>query len=370
VTEKNLKILIGMPAPDSWGGPASSEPPFTAALRALGVNVTEEVYVYGDKEKPTAPKERVRRVLKTAFRFRRVLRRERFDIVHLNTAFDLKTILRDAFSLFVMNPKKTRIFLKLHGSEAQDFVQTNFFVRLLIRYIGRRADGFGIHTTDELKNFEALGFDKNKFFFVKNAVTIHERLPDGFARAQKRSDETFELLYTGRFVPKKCLIETIEACRILREKGCRFVLYCVGDGPERLPAERLVEKYALKENVVFTGYVAEEKANEHFFKRDVLIFPTLYGEGFPNVFFKAVAVGMPIVATPFRAARDFLAEGENYLACTAEPESIAEKIFELIENGKLRAAMSENNLKFGRRLLPENAAREFLEIYREILNKD
>ena len=61
-----MKILIGMPSKDSWGGPIASEPPFVTALREAGVGVTEEVYVYGDKDKPTPFFERIRRVLKTA----------------------------------------------------------------------------------------------------------------------------------------------------------------------------------------------------------------------------------------------------------------------------------------------------------------
>ncbi|CAN5832330.1 glycosyltransferase [soil metagenome] len=365
-----LKILIGMPAADSWGGPISSEPPFTAALGKLDVEVVEKVYVFGDKEKPTSFFERIRRVLQTAFRFRRILKKESFDIVHLNTAFDLKTILRDSFSLFVMKPRKAKVFLKLHGSEAQDFRETNFFARFLIRYISRKVDGFGIHTSDELENFEALGFDKNKFYFVKNAVTIHERLPADFERKQKENDEVFELLFVARFVPKKCLIQTIEACKIVKEKGYRFNLYCVGDGEMREEAETLVRKYDLEKQVIFTGYIPEREVSAHFFECDILIFPTGYGEGFPNVFFKALSVGMPVVSTKFRAARDFLKEEKNYLACTPEPESIAEKIIELIENKKLRQTMSENNFEFGKSLLPENIAQEFLEIYTDILNEN
>ena len=359
-----------MPAKDSWGGPASSEPPFVEAVRTLNPDVTEVVYVFGDKEKPTPFFERIRRVVQTAFHFRVILKKEDFDVIHLNTAFDLKTILRDSFSLFVMNPRRAKVFMKLHGSEAQDFRKTNIFARFLIRYISRKVDGFGIHTSDELNNFEALGFDESKFYFVKNAVTIHENLPADFDRKHKQKDQIFELLFVARFVPKKCLIETIEACKIIKDRGYKFALYCIGDGETRNEAETLVEKYALENEVIFTGYIPEQEVTAHFFERDILLFPTGYGEGFPNVFFKAVAVGMPIVSTKFRAARDFLEEEKNYLACTSEPESIAEKIIELIENKSLRKQMSKNNFEFGKSLLPENIAKEFLELYADIINEN
>ena len=339
-------------------------------MRKLNPDAAEAVYVFGDKEKPTPFLTRIRRVVQTAFHFRRILKKQTFDIVHLNTAFDLKTILRDSFSLFVMNPRRAKVFMKLHGSEAQDFRETNFIVRFLIRYIGKKTDGFGIHTSDELENFKALGFDESKFYFVKNAVTIHENLPADFDRKHKQKDQIFDLLFAARFVPKKCLIETIEACKIIKDRGCKFILYCIGDGETRNTAEDLVEKYALENEVIFTGYIPEQKVSAHFFERDILLFPTGYGEGFPNVFFKAVAVGMPIVSTKFRAARDFLEEEKNYLACTTEPESIAEKIIELIENKSLREQMSKNNFEFGKSLLPENIANECLDIYAKMLTKN
>ncbi len=365
-----MKILFGMPASNSWGGPASSEPPFVKAFRNLDADVTEAVYVYGDKEKPTPFFERVRRVVKTAFHFRRFIRQQDFDIIHLNTAFDIKTILRDSFSLFVIAPKRAKIFLKLHGSEAQDLTKTNFLGRFLIRYIRRKVHGFGIHTHDELENFKALGFDADKFFFVKNALTFGPKELGEFTRSRKSKGDVFELLFVARFVPKKCLIETIEACRIIKDRGYDCLLYCIGDGETRQTAQELVDRYKLQDRVIFTGYLPETDVSAHFFERDILIFPTKYGEGFPNVFFKALATGMPIVSTPFRAARELLKENKNYLACTTEPESIAEKVIELIENEQLRHTISDNNREFGRSLTPESVARDFFDIYTDILNKN
>ncbi len=355
-----------MPSKDSWGGPISSEPPFVEALRELGVEVVEKTYVYGDKEKPTPFFERIKRVWKTAFRFRKLLKNNNFDVLHLNSAFDLKTILRDSFSLFIMNPKKTKVFFKFHGSEAQDFFDTNIFIRFLIKYIAKKADGFGIHTTDELTNFECLGFEKGKFYFVKNTITIHQSLSNNFSQKHKEKDETFDLIFVARFVPNKCLLETITACKIIKDKGYSFILHCIGDGEIRKKAEILVRELNLELEIKFTGYIPEKEVEKYFFESDILIFPTKYGEGFPNVFFKALAIGMPIVSTKFRAAKDFLENGKYYLACTSNPENIANKIIEIIENKKLRQSISKNNLEFGKSLLPKNIAEEYLQVYKKL----
>lgn len=361
-----MKILVGMPSPDSWGGPISSEPPFVEALRKLGVDVTEEIYVYGDKDKPTPLFERIRRVLSTAFRFRKLLKKQPFDLIHFNTAFDLKTILRDSISIFLMNPQ-AKIFFKLHGSEAENFANANFLIKFLISYIAKKAEGFGVHTQEEKANFLKLGFDEKKFYFVKNAVTIHENLASDFSRPQKDSSEVFNLLFVSRFIPAKGLLETIRACAIIRDKGFRFILHCVGDGEIRSEAEREVEKLNLIDSVNFTGYIPENEVTNYFFNSDLFIFPTRHAEGFPNVLFKAVGVGMPIVTTKIRAAADYLIENENTLFCIQKPENIADKIIELIENKPLRETIITNNLTLGKTLLPKAIAKEFIEIYENIL---
>lgn len=365
-----MKILVGMPSKDSWGGPIASEPPFVAALREIGVDAREEIYVYGDKEKPTPFFERIRRVLKTAFRFRKVLKNESFDLIHLNTAFDLKTLLRDSVSIFLMKPRKAKIFLKIHGSEARFLESKNLFLRILRNYLNKKADGIGVHTLEEKENFLRGGFAEEKFYFVKNAVTIADDLPEDFLRLQKKKTDTFKLLFVSRFIAAKGLLETIRACAILRERGYKFVLNCLGDGEIRAEAEREVERMDLQSQVKFTGYIPETKVTEYFSSSDIFVFPTSHAEGFPNVLFKAVAVGMPIVTTKIRAAADYLKEPENCLFSSQESESIAGKISELIDSIELRKQMSANNLKFGETLKPINIAREFLEIYRKITKLD
>lgn len=364
-----MKILVGMPSADSWGGPAASEPPFADALERLGHFVHREDYVYGDKDRPTPLLKRFSRVLKTAFRFRKVIANGDFDVVHLNTAFDTKTILRDAASLFIFRTSKEKVVMKLHGSMADEMQNANPLIRRLIRYISKKVDGFGYHTQEELQAFIKLGFDEKKFYPVKNAVTVHLDLPKDHRGAEKESDEIFDLIFVSRFIPAKGLIETIAACEELRNRGVRFRLTCIGDGPTLREAKDEVGRLALGRVVTFTGYIPEDQVTEKFRSSDIFVFPTSHPEGFPNVLFKAVALGLPIVTTKVRAAADYLSEPENCLFCKKDPISIADRLQELIENKALRESMSASNLEFGDSLTPDVIAAEFEEIYVKLLAK-
>ena len=356
-----------MPAPDSLGGPISSEPPFVDALRSNGLDIVTDVYVYGDKLTPTPFVSRVSRVLRTAFRFRRLIREHRPSLIFLNSAFDKRTILRDAASLFLMRTGRAKVFVKLHGSMAEDFVDASILFRRLIGYLQKKVDGWGYHTKEELDSFSKLGFDRSRFFPVRNATTIHDDIPADFERTQKEAGETFELLFASRFVPTKGLLPTILACEELRKRGVRFRLTCVGDGETRQEAKDAVGRLALGRVVTFTGLLPEADVTKELLKADILVFPTSHPEGFPNILFKAVATGLPVVTTNSRAAAYYLSDPENCLYCTTDPANIADRLEEMISNRPLRERMSQANIEYGLTLTPEKIADEFIDIFEKLL---
>lgn len=358
-----------MPAEDSWGGPAASEPPFVDALRELGVDVVTATYVYGEEQGPASLAGRVLRVVKTAFRIRRKLRAARFDLIHLNTAFDRKTILRDAATLLIIGKKRPPVFLKIHGAGAHLIDPRSFVYRRLIRYIDRRVSGYGVFTEDELQSFRGHGLAETKFHIVRNVVELGRPLAEMPERRVQSPDERFELVFVSRFIETKGLIETIRAFALVRQNNDKVFLTCVGDGPLRRAAADLSASLGLGEAIAFTGYVSESDVAAHLLSSDIFVFPTRHTEGFPIALFKAAIAGLPIVTTPVRAAAEYLREGENCLFCNTDPDNIASKIERLIGDKELRERMSGENRKFAEQLTPERIAREYFEIYESIVNE-
>ncbi|HEY8561803.1 MAG TPA: glycosyltransferase family 4 protein [Pyrinomonadaceae bacterium] len=364
-TAQNLKILVGMPEKTARGGINACEPPFLRELERLGAAVREEIYTF-DNAAETPLWRRVRQVWKTAFKFRRLLRADDFDVLHLNTAFDRKSILRDAFSLFWLKNGKTKIFLKFHGAEVELLPASNFALSLLIRYLINAANGVGVLSSEEKRGFVDLGFPAEKFFVVKNALP-------GFPQESFPPVENFpagsatRLLFASRLIPTKGLIETVRAVSILREKKINVVLDVLGDGETRAPAERLAKSLGIGEFVVFHGHVAEKTVHEFYRAGGVLVFPTFHAEGFPMVIFNALPFGLPIVTTRIRAAADYLKEGENALFCEPKnPASVAEKVAEITQNKELRLRMGEHNRALAEEFTAEKIAPEYLEIFRRI----
>jgi glycosyltransferase involved in cell wall biosynthesis len=357
-----------MPEQGSQGGPAACEPPFVAELRHLGHEVVEEVYAFAQTR--SSPLRRITRVRKTARRFRELVRSGSFDIVHINTSFDTRALLRDAVVLSCLPSSGPKIFLKFHGSDAQLLKTNNPLLSSLVRYLLSRADGVGVLSSEERNNFLDAGVPANKVFVIKNVVETKTAGPDSHFRAKlKLPDQAPLALFIGRFIEAKGLADVIHACSLLRDRNQAFMLLCVGDGPARAHAESEVNRLKLGSQVRFFGYVSEAEAAEFYANSSMLVFPTYHYEGFPMVIFNAAAAGLPIVTTRIRAAADYLAEPENCL--WVEPRSpgqLAEAIHRLVIKQDEREKMGANNRMLAQRFSPEIVTREYLESYSRVLS--
>lgn len=363
-----MKILVGMPEKTARGGINACEPPFLRELEKRGVEVREEIYTFDNAENISGFR-RVRQVWKTALKFRRILRGEKFDLLHINTSFETKAILRDAFSLFWLKNRSAKIFLKFHGSDVELLKNANFVIAFLIRYLIEAADAVGLLSAEEKRGFAGFGFPEDKFFVVKNALTISAR--KSFPPVENFSAETlFRLLFVSRLIPTKGLFESVRAVGILRGKGFDVRLDVLGDGETRKPAEDLAKSLEIGEFVNFHGHVSEKTVRKFYSETDLLVFPTFHIEGFPMVIFNALPFGLPVVTTRIRAAADYLRESENALFCKPQdPADLAEKIAQIIQDEDLRRTMSENNKALANEFTAEKIAPEYLEIYRKILGE-
>jgi glycosyltransferase involved in cell wall biosynthesis len=366
-----VRVLMGMPDRDSLGGPAACEPPFVAELRRLGAQVAEETYVYGERLGRTTLGQRVARVLTTARCLRRRLRREPFDIVHLNTSFDRMALLRDAATVRLLRPTRAKIFLKFHGSDAALFETNNHALRALVRFVLARADGIGLLSSEERENFTRARVDRGKLFVVKNVVAGAQA--DETASANLRAKLGVDagtplLLFIARFIPAKGLTDVLQACAILRDEGRAFALLCLGDGEARAAAEVETARLRLQGRVRFFGYVPEAETAEFYAGSTMLVFPTYHYEGFPMVIFKSIAAGLPVITTRIRAAADYLREPDNCLWVEPKnPRMLAEQIARLLDQTEARAAMRRHNLELAQRFTAPFVAPEYLEIYNQLV---
>lgn len=358
-----------MPHSQSLGGPAACEPPFVEELRRRGVEVEEEIYAYGDKLQATRLAQRIRRVVAAAIRLRRRLAGGRFDLLHINSSFDARALLRDFVTISLIGRTQTRIFIKFHGSDADLLRTRNVFLKRFVRTVLERVDGIGVLSSEEKRNFVAAGQDAKKLFVVKNIV--ERDLPQHSADFNARTGlpaNTPLLLFIARFIPAKGLLDVIRAAGLLKDRGVDFFLLCIGDGPARAEAEEEVTQLVLNEHVRFSGMIPEYETAKFYVNSTMVVFPTYHYEGFPMSIFYALVAGRPIITTRVRAAADYLQEPKNCLWVEPRnPIMLAERIQFLLEHPELCAAMSESNRRLAKEFSAKGVTDEYLEAYRQLL---
>lgn len=362
-----MRILVGMPEQGSRGGPAACEPPFIEELRRLGHEVEEEIYAFSDSNAGWTG--RVSRVLRTRRKFQQRAAAGAFDLIHINTSFDPKALLRDSAILPGLKASGAKIFLKFHGGDAELLATTNPVLAVARNRVLANADGIGLLSSEEQRNFVRAGIPESKLFVIKNVVeeNVDEPAAD-FRRQLNLADDVPLLLFIGRFIPAKGLLDVIRAGALLRDREEKFFLLCIGDGPARSEAEDEVARLNLKESIRFFGYIPEEETTKFYSNSDLLVFPTYHYEGFPMVIFNAAAAGLPIITTRIRAAADYLQEPENCLWVEPKnPEMIAEKTGAILSDSKLSSSMRVNNKLLAAQFSAPLVTKEYVAAYQNLI---
>ena len=119
------------------------------------------------------------------------------------------------------------------------------------------------------------------------------------------------LLFVGRLSPEKGCSLLIHAWKKVEQKNKKKPLLLIaGDGPEKNLLENLCNSLSLKE-IRFLGLQSREQIQYLMAKADLLIFPSLWYEGFPMTIVEALNRGLPVVASNIGSMRSIIVDGIN-----------------------------------------------------------
>lgn len=355
-----MRLLIGLIKPGQAGGIFVTEEKFVEECRRRGLAVT--LFEYGGRASSESMYQKITGRIADWMRFHRLVRRERPDLVFLNSAFTYHAVLRDAGYVAVARRTGTRLFIKMHGTNARHLNNRAPGWSQLVRFVIGKADGIGLLSEEERQNFLRAGFPGKNLFVVKNAVDAQRFARDDQSSVRRRP--ALRLLFIARFIPAKGLLDVLEAVRIVLDLGKDVCLTCVGDGPQGEEARRRAGALGISAKVTFTGYIPEAETVQHYRAADVLVFPTYHQEGFPMVVFQSAAAGLGIITTRARGSADHLREPDHCLWVEPRnPSMLAEKIAFLIDHPEVLAAMARNNRTLAAGLGAERVTEEYLKIF-------
>jgi len=110
---------------------------------------------------------------------------------------------------------------------------------------------------------------------------------------RKGSVKEQSLLYVGRLVKQKNVIDILSVFKNLVIINPKLTLKIVGEGSERKALEEYCIAQNISEKVIFTGNVNDVSL---YYKNASLTLLTSFNEGFPNVILESMSYGTPVIA--------------------------------------------------------------------------
>lgn len=306
-------------------------------------------------------------MLRVFARVARIVRRERIAVVAIGEltyggwlAAPCRYLLRRKVVIFVHGEELTITSPRLTIAGAL----RRTHLRLAHRIVA--VSRFGCATL-----IDRFGIGSDKIELILNGVDLgrfHPRPASAALRAQYDLVQKRVLLTVGRLVERKGIDRVLEAIPNVRSRHPDLHYLIVGEGPQRVVLERMIEERALADCVTFTGPVADDDLADHYALADIFVMPnrTLASgdtEAFGVVFLEANACGVPVIAGTAGGASDVVEDGVNGLTVDGnDVGAIAAAITRLLEDPGLRARLRAGGLARAREAAADKQALRFLHL--------
>ncbi len=280
-----MKVLITSPSLYEYENVSGISTMISAIIEHTACDFTH--FVAGRKDADGFDVNWVLAQLQIPLKFRNSIATAKPDVIHINTAFEPRSIIRDLI-LAKAAGRDRPVVVHVHGGRfvLQEF--SNSTLASLARNLLRTASRVIVLSETEATGVRKLVPDL-KTTILPNAVAA-----ESFA-VPAREWRTKNIIYLGRLHESKGLNDIIESCRMLGTQGFKFRFSCYGAGPDQ---ERFVAamKEMLGDNFHFGGVVSGEEKVRALSSADIFLMPSKF-EGLPLSLLEAMAAGcIPIVS--------------------------------------------------------------------------
>ncbi len=232
---------------------------------------------------------------------------------------------------------------------------------------------FSINKSDEVTTVSnSLKEDTLRLFNIEKDIKVVYNFIDGakYDRAHQTeckrvglaSPEEKILTHVSNFRPVK---RTDDVIKIFNEiqKEVPSKLLMVGDGPERLKAENLVNKFGLEDKVLFMGNSTE--VEKILCYSDVFLLPS-ETESFGLAALEAMAAGTAIISTNTGGLPEVNIHGETgYLSNLGDVDDMAKNAIKILKDEAILGQFKENAREHIKLFSLENILPVYEEIYKK-----
>ena len=258
---------------------------------------------------------------------------------------------------------------RIHHIHSPTIRDTENIARNISNTLSERLSTIGVKkyiaVSDSLSRWtSSVGIPRVKVKVIPNGVAkIHDEL------TWKQRDPIV-LGAVALFRPRKGIDILIKALFEVKKSIDNFQLHVVG-GFETTEYEREIKQLAsslnLSNQIKWVGFTRDVHAQLN--KMDVLVIPSVYGEGMPMVMLEAMAAGLPIIGTNVEGIPEVVRNGsEAFIVEPNNVKALADSIIQMATDHDLREEMAQASFsRHGKHYSDKAMAQKISEVYYNVL---
>lgn len=207
-------------------------------------------------------------------------------------------------------------------------------------------------------------YQYNKDFFLKR----YDNIPESkyhvihltvdvkkYQQVTKQMHEIFTILSVSNLVEKKGIEFLVKACKILKDRGYKFLYTMIGEGPERKKLEAMISALDLKDTIDMKGNLSNEILTKYFEVADAFVLPCIVAhnrdmDGIPTALMEAMAAGVPAISTRVSGIPELIEDMETGLLVNEKNEfELAGAIEKIMKNPLLAEQLAKKGREKVRR---------------------
>lgn len=362
-------LVIAQGAPEIGGIPTFVDGMLTPGFFPEGIRVEYLNTTRAGEQRTGAGRPSLANVLKTLQDTRQAYARARnVDVVHLHTSpLPLGPLLRAVAMAAAGRLAGAAVVCHMHASfepRAGSFDPSGRYLRCLPLL---SAATMGVAVSNQAAEFLAEHVPGWPVRTVLNAVDA-----GAFDIADPRSMPP-TLVFVGRLMVGKGLLDLIEALRITHERGVRLRTILVGPAPNTGAAESASVADAVEGSgldITMAGAKSGPEVRAELAAADIFVLPSHF-EGQPISVLEAMAAGLPIIATDVGANAAVLRDGiDGIVVPPHAPTQLADALGRLAADPDLRAEMGRAaRLRVAESFSLQRLSSDLADIYQQALDR-
>lgn len=262
----------------------------------------------------------------------------RTDVVHINSSFDTKAILRDFLFSSICWIFRKKVVFQYHGGDPNNVTGLTCWTLKKTIDLLRTTSKFICLTDSQfsyLRKLQCISVEKSKNYICRVPKKEHTDYQD------------VNFFYIGRIVKEKGIFDILKAASLLIQSGCSsFSVSFYGAGADSMLLSNEIRSLNLESHVKVRGNVNGLEKEKAFNENSVLLYPTFYPEGLPYSILESLSFGNPVIATDVGSITLLVKDNcTGFIVPINSPQSIVEAMLKFIDNRILIKELGDNSIR-------------------------